>query len=452
MGYASKCDKAIADANNPIAFSTCDRCGFVYNISKIVWAVDYRGRQLANLRLRVCERCQDVPQNQLRARIIPPDPLPIANARPFPYCEAITDDRVTSNPALLPVDFASTTNIILSGMQFVDGHQLQSGELILVMGQTDTTKNGIYKVSAGVWALQGYDNDTHRYISASEIDTSWSGGVLHYGQLGTYLGAVYVARGSQSAKLFQISYADPSASIAAGTPVTIATVSASTVNRIDFFTGIYMEGQDYVRVTQDGFVRTPQQTGAAPGSLNEIPGWSNLVPGSCAAEVGSPTEAPYGCATRQGLPPEMTSLPFSGALWPTLQNQSINVWLNNFAAPFVWYNNLGVQVTFNSPGFWPNPGPGAPYRPLAFTADFHQWVNQFSLPAFWNNALNQNVLWRNGDIYGILPPGGSVLFTNDKCVLTLWHDLAGDNVPFAEIYPNAIPPNRPGPWPWGWGP
>jgi hypothetical protein len=449
MGYASKCDKAIADANNPIAFSTCDRCGFVYNISKIVWAVDYRGRQLANLRLRVCERCQDVPQNQLRARIIPPDPLPIANARPFPYCEAITDDRVTSNPALLPVDFASTTNIILSGMQFVDGHQLQSGELILVMGQTDTTKNGIYKVSAGVWALQGYDNDTHRYISASEIDTSWSGGVLHYGQLGTYLGAVYVARGSQSAKLFQISYADPSASIAAGTPVTIATVSASTVNRIDFFTGIYMEGQDYVRVTQDGFVRTPQQTGAAPGSLNEIPGWSNLVPGSCADEVGHPTEAPYGCATHQGLPSSMDTLPFSGPLWPTLQNQSVLGWFANNNRYKVWTNNLGQSVTFTQVGYWPNPGPGIGFKPVPNANYFPQWVNQFNLPAFWTNALNQRVLWNSRNRINTVP-GGSTLWTNDKCVIVLWRNSAGNNVDFAEIYPNALAPNKTAPWPWGW--
>ncbi len=449
MGYGSISGRARTNPNAPVHFKVCDRCGLWYNGPDLQWQHDFRGRTLQNLRILVCDTCLDEPNEQLKPRIIPPDPTPIANARVEPFCYDSTDDRVTSNPALPPVDFASTTNIILSGMQFVDGHQLQSGELILVMGQTDTTKNGIYKVSAGVWALQGYDNDTHRYISASEIDTSWSGGVLHYGQLGTYLGAVYVARGSQSAKLFQISYADPSASIAAGTPVTIATVSASTVNRYDFFTGIYMEGQDYVRVTQDGFVRTPQQTGAAPGSLNEIPGWSNLVPGSCASEVGRPTEAPYGCATHQGLPSSMDTLPFSGALWPTLQNQSINVWLNNFAAPFVWYNNLGVQVTFNSPGFWPNPGPGAPYRPLAFTADFHQWVNQFSLPAFWNNALNQNILWRNGVVYGVFPPGGDILWTNDKCVITLWNNNSGTNVNWAEIYPNAIPPNASGPWPWG---
>jgi hypothetical protein len=370
--------------------------------------------------------------------------MPVANARPDFYCQYEVDDRVTSNPALTNVDFATTTNILLSGMQFVDGYQMTGGELVLVKDQTDQTKNGIYKVSTGLWVLQAFDNDREVYYDAL------AAGLFYYGSLGYYLGAVNVARGlTNSAKLFQINMASPGELFATGTAVTAATVNPSTVNHFDFFTGILMAGGD-VRVTQDDYVRTPQQTGAAPGSLNEIPGWSNLVPGSCPSEVGSPTEAPYGCATRQGLPSEMTSLPFSGALWPTLQNQSINVWLNNFAAPFVWYNNLGVQVTFNSPGFWPNPGPGAPYRPLAFTADFHQWVNQFSLPAFWNNALNQNILWRNGVVYGVFPPGGSVLWTNKNCIITLWSNDFGDNVPWAEIYPNAIKPNRSGPYPWGW--
>jgi hypothetical protein len=333
-------------------------------------------------------------------------------------------------------------------MQFVDGHQLQSGELILVMGQTDTTKNGIYKVSAGVWALQGYDNDTHRYISASEIDTSWSGGVLTYGQLGTYMGAVYVARGLQSAKLFQIYFENPGLPISTGTKVLIGPVAASTVNRFDFWTGIYMAGGE-TRITMDDFVRTPQQVGQASGNLNEIPGWSDLIPGSCKEDVGKPTNAPYGCATHQGLPPSMTSLPFAGSLWPKIQNQSIQVWLNNQAIGSHWTNNLNVQVTFNN-YFWPDPGPGAPFAPISFRADMRQWVNVQQLVDFWVNALNGQVDWANGMRTGNFPPGGDVLFTNDKCNLVLWHNLSGDQVDWSEIYPNWIKPNRSAPWPYGW--
>jgi hypothetical protein len=60
------------------------------------WQFDYRGRTLQNLRILVCEICLDIPQNQLRPRIIPPDPLPIANARTEQYNYAETNNRQTS--------------------------------------------------------------------------------------------------------------------------------------------------------------------------------------------------------------------------------------------------------------------------------------------------------------------------------------------------------------------
>ena len=446
MGYASKCDKAVADPDNPVAFSTCDRCGFVYNMSSIVWAYDYRGRQLANLRLRICERCQDVPQNQLRPRIIPPDPVPVANARPFPYCEAEVDDRTTTNPALPPVDFATSGPILLSGSQFIDGHQLMPGELVLVKDQTNQATNGIYSVSTGVWVRLGYDNARKKYIPASEIDTSYSRGVLYLQMLGIYTGAVYCARGANLGKLYQIDFPDTSGVVGVD-PVIAVPAIASNVNRIDLFTGIPMEGRDFVRVTQEGNVRTPQQTGSAPGSLNEIPGYSPLVPGAC--DIGKPTQAPYGCANLQGLPPSSDVLPFAGPLWPTLQNQSIGVWLNDFGLPAVWVNNFNVQVTFNN-YIWMDPGPGAPYRPVAFQIDYTTWVNTFGQGVNWNNTLNQTVFWGVRGQYGIFPPGGNVLWRDEKCVLTLWHNRKGDNVNWAEIYPNAIKPNKPGPWPFGW--
>jgi hypothetical protein len=346
------------------------------------------------------------------------------------------------------VDWGTTTNILLSGSQFVEGRQLVPGELVLVMGQTDSSKNGIYKVGSGVWALQGFDNENHRYIDASTIDTSWSGGVLTYGQLGVYLGAVNVARGVNAARLFQIYFENPSVPVSVGTKVFIGPVNPSSVNRIDFFTGIYMAGGE-TRVTQDDFVRTTQQVGQASGNLNEIPGWSNLVPGSCKEDIGKPTNAPYGCATRQGLPSSMTSLPFAGPLWPTLQNQSIQVWLNNQAIGSHWTNNFDVQVTFNN-SFWPDPGPGASFAPISFRADMRNWLNVQQLVALWANALNAPIDWTNGVRTGNFPPGGDILWTNDKCNLVLWHNLGGNQVDFAEIYPNLIKPNKSAPWPWGW--
>ena len=49
------------------------------------------------------------------------------------------------------------------------------------------------------------------------------------------------------------------------------------------------------------------------------------------------------------------------------------------------------------------------------------------------------------------PPGGNTLWTNDKCVITLWNNDAQNNVNWAEIYPNGISPNKSGIWLWGQG-
>ena len=46
---------------------------------------EWRGTQLENTRHLVCNICLDVPQRQLGTVILPPDPLPLLNARPENY-------------------------------------------------------------------------------------------------------------------------------------------------------------------------------------------------------------------------------------------------------------------------------------------------------------------------------------------------------------------------------
>lgn len=87
--------RARVDATSPSAFAICDRCGFLYNHRDLHWQYDYRGRSLANLRILVCETCEDTPQNQLKPRIIPPDPVSIPNARPERYRQYETNNRIT---------------------------------------------------------------------------------------------------------------------------------------------------------------------------------------------------------------------------------------------------------------------------------------------------------------------------------------------------------------------
>ena len=91
MGYASISGQAITNPDSPRAFGVCDRCGRWFNHHKLNWQFDYRGRSLANLRILVCSDCNDTPQNQLRPRIIPPDPMPIMNARVGTVCGDAVD-------------------------------------------------------------------------------------------------------------------------------------------------------------------------------------------------------------------------------------------------------------------------------------------------------------------------------------------------------------------------
>lgn len=72
---------ASVNARNPRAFGNCDRCDFTYNLHQLRWQYQWQGPKLQNLRLLVCPTCYDKPQQQLRTIIIPPDPLPVMNAR-----------------------------------------------------------------------------------------------------------------------------------------------------------------------------------------------------------------------------------------------------------------------------------------------------------------------------------------------------------------------------------
>jgi hypothetical protein len=96
MGYASQSGRARTNARGPQAHAICDRCGFRYNHVDLRWQFDWRGASLQNLRLLVCSPCHDTPQNQLRAIVVPADPVPILNARVQDFVNAETNYRVTS--------------------------------------------------------------------------------------------------------------------------------------------------------------------------------------------------------------------------------------------------------------------------------------------------------------------------------------------------------------------
>jgi hypothetical protein len=73
---------AKVDPGDPEAFAQCDRCGFWYNRSMLVPQMIWSGTHLYQTGTLVCtDRCYDIPNEQLRTIILPPDPPPVINAR-----------------------------------------------------------------------------------------------------------------------------------------------------------------------------------------------------------------------------------------------------------------------------------------------------------------------------------------------------------------------------------
>lgn len=90
MAYASKSGRARTSPRDPRAFAVCDRCSMWYNHHMLRWQFDWAGASLINKRILVCNTCYDEPQNQLRAIVVPADPVPVVNPRtePFAYDES----------------------------------------------------------------------------------------------------------------------------------------------------------------------------------------------------------------------------------------------------------------------------------------------------------------------------------------------------------------------------
>jgi len=66
----------------------CDRCGFWYLLDDLHYQMEWRGPRLMNIRLRVCQKCYDVPFIFNRPLVIPPDPVPRYDPRPENFTQA----------------------------------------------------------------------------------------------------------------------------------------------------------------------------------------------------------------------------------------------------------------------------------------------------------------------------------------------------------------------------
>lgn len=101
MAYASISGRARTSSSNPQAHAICDRCGFRYNRVDLNWQYDWRGAALQNVRILVCNTCMDTPQEQLRAIVVPADPVPIDQPRTQDFVQAETNYQTITAPATI---------------------------------------------------------------------------------------------------------------------------------------------------------------------------------------------------------------------------------------------------------------------------------------------------------------------------------------------------------------
>src|SRR5438270_451892 len=76
----------------PRARGVCEKCGQHWQLTQLKWNYEWVGPRLQNQRVLVCPPCNDKPNQNLRTIVIPPDPVPIMNARPENY---VSDDNGT---------------------------------------------------------------------------------------------------------------------------------------------------------------------------------------------------------------------------------------------------------------------------------------------------------------------------------------------------------------------
>jgi hypothetical protein len=125
MAYASKVGRARVSAKRPLALAVCYRCGFWRNRIDLHFQYEWRGTSLTNIYILVCDDCLDIPQEQLRAIVLPADPAPIY----WPSVEDFAGDE-TNYRATIPVP-GTRGLVTVPGGQAID---LPGGQGLLTPG------------------------------------------------------------------------------------------------------------------------------------------------------------------------------------------------------------------------------------------------------------------------------------------------------------------------------
>ena len=155
--------RARVSSKNPQAFAICDRCAMLYNHVDLQWQFDWAGASLINKRMLVCRPCLDTPQEQLRAIILPADPVPVVNPRVEPYAYDSTDYETTSEPPIID----PTTGIPIPQGQNIVTQDGQNVVMQPVGAPTGYTGNAVMPIQEGNVYAQNVP-----YLSVSSIGTN----------------------------------------------------------------------------------------------------------------------------------------------------------------------------------------------------------------------------------------------------------------------------------------
>ena len=145
MSYASRSGRARTNASSPSAHAICDRCGRRWNHIDLQFQHEWRGSSLQNIKILVCRPCLDVPQEQLRAIIVPMDPVPILNARIENYSadegaffslSTVTTDPTTGIPVPSSTTLATEGGVNLTAQPIGPRRGLPQQAIMPLQGTT----------------------------------------------------------------------------------------------------------------------------------------------------------------------------------------------------------------------------------------------------------------------------------------------------------------------------
>lgn len=203
MAYRWRPKSAEVDPDNPRAWGTCDRCGRIFNLHRLQFQYSYQGSTTPqNTGFLVCdEGCLDVLNPQDMPYILPPDPMPVYNARPEPYTLDETsylttqdDDTITTqddepiitaipNPGqvaatahLQTIILAPSGSVAVAYLDIFNGNPLAGGVSVLADITGSATRTN---VAAELTTTSGIAQNTDVIVvslaSESTVNTNYCG-------------------------------------------------------------------------------------------------------------------------------------------------------------------------------------------------------------------------------------------------------------------------------------